>query len=205
MKHVYSIFALAAVVFASCNNEQPKGRDSDGFDYQDTSSNRPTNASPGPDTTGFRQDTTSANFSTEDSSFLAEALSGGIMEVKLGELAIKKSKQESTQELGKMMVQDHSKANEEIRMLLKQRNLTIKDSLTKEHKSKIKEFEGIKAAEFDKKYIREMQTDHRKDISKFEAHLNKTANSSLKDFVNRTLPVLKKHENHVATLVKEEN
>lgn len=45
--------------------------------------------------------------------------------------------------------------------------------------------------------------DHREDISKFESRLNRTSYSILKDFINRTLPVLQKHQNHVETLVKE--
>lgn len=199
MKRFYSIIVLGGLIFASCNNE--RSNDSDNFDYEDSPSNRSTN--PGMDSTRSDRDTISANFNSEDSTFLVEALSGGIMEVKLGELAVKKSKQESTQELGKMMIQDHSKANDEIRILLKQRNIVVKDSLIKQHASKIKEFEKTNAAEFDKKYTREMQKDHREDISKFESRLNRTNYSSLKDFINRTLPVLRKHQNHVETLVKE--
>jgi putative membrane protein len=202
MKRFYSILLLSGLIITSCNNEQSRERDSDNFDYEDSTRDR--NNNPGMDSTRSDRDTLSSNFTKEDSTFLVEALSGGIMEVKLGELAVKKSKQESTQELGKMMIQDHSKANEEIRMLLQQRNIGVKDSLIKQHASKIKDFEKAKATEFDGKYIKEMQKDHREDISKFESQLNRTNHSGLKDFVTRTLPVLRKHQNHVETLVKEE-
>lgn len=201
MKRLYSIIVLGGMIFASCNNEQERDRDSDNLDYQDSARDISTN--PDMDSIRSKNDTISAIFSKEDSTFLVEALSGGIMEVKLGELAVKKSKQESTQELGKMMIQDHSKANEEIRMLLQQQNIAVPDSLIKQHKSKIKEFERTKASEFDSKYIKEMQKDHREDISKFEARLNRTTYTGLKDFVNRTLPVLRKHQNQVETLIKE--
>jgi putative membrane protein len=201
MKRLYSIIVWGALIFASCNTEQGGDIDADNFDYHDSGVDISTN--PDMDSIRSKNDTSSAIFSNEDSTFLVQALIGGIMEVKLGELAVKKSKQESTQELGKLMIQEHAKANEEIRMLLQEQNIAVPDSLIKQHKSKIKEFERTKASEFDKQYIKEMQKDHREDISKFEARLNRTTHTGLKNFVNRTLPVLRKHQNQVETLVKE--
>ncbi|MCU0384865.1 MAG: DUF4142 domain-containing protein [Flavihumibacter sp.] len=192
MKHFYSIIIISGLIFTSCANEQQK----------ETYSNRSMNE--GMDTTGTSRDTVSINDRKEDSTFLVQALSGGVMEIRLGELAIKMSKRKSTQQLGKMMIQEHSKSNEEIIQLLQQQEITLNDTLIKLHASKIKDFEKEKIADFDAKYIKEMQKDHRENISRFESQLSKTNNTTVKDFVNRMLPVLRNHQNHIETLVKEE-
>src|SRR5438270_3019127 len=52
--------------------------------------------------------------SADDVKFLKEAASGGMLEVKLGELASKRSHIPAVRKFGDRMVSDHSKANKQL-------------------------------------------------------------------------------------------
>ncbi len=53
----------------------------------------------------------------EDTEFMNEAASGGMMEVELGQLAANKAVSADVKKFAKMMVDDHTKANNELKSL----------------------------------------------------------------------------------------
>jgi putative membrane protein len=59
--------------------------------------------------------TTNATLTEQDKMFANEAATGGMMEVMLGVLAETNSSQLEVKSLGKMMVDDHTKANDELK------------------------------------------------------------------------------------------
>src|ERR1700685_3391420 len=60
-----------------------------------------------------------------DSRFMMKAASGGIAEVSLGQLAQDKASNQDVKDFGKMMVADHSKANDRMKDLASRKGVTI--------------------------------------------------------------------------------
>lgn len=141
--------------------------------------------------------------SEDDSKFAVAAASGGLAEVELGHLAEQTSKNPRVKEYGSMMVADHSKANSELTALAKSKNITL-PQIPGEDEQKLKKDLTIKSGkDFDKAYISEMVKDHHKDVKLFEDAKSTVKDPDLLTFIDKTLPVLKKHLQHVEGIEKQ--
>jgi putative membrane protein len=131
--------------------------------------------------------------SEEDSKFAVEAASGGMMEVQLGELAQQKASSQAVKNFGSMMVRDHSKANDELKALAGNKNITLPPAPGEDHMDHIKKLSEKSGKEFDKDYINMMVDDHQDDIDKFEKCSKDAKDPELKAFADKTLPKLREH------------
>ena len=131
--------------------------------------------------------------SFDSQKFVTEAASGGMMEVQLGEMAMEKASSEEVKDFGQTMVDDHSKANEELKQLASSNNLTIPETLTDKHQKTVDKLSELSGEEFDQEYMKTMVKDHKKDISKFEKAAEKADNTELQAWAQKTLDVLKQH------------
>lgn len=124
--------------------------------------------------------------------FLQKAGAAGTAELKLAQAAEAKASGEKVKEIAKTLVTDHSAANTELAALAKAKGVTIPDPPAKDHK-KHEELLKKSGAEFDAAFIAEMKECHKKDIALFEAASKELKDPDVKAFVDKTLPVLKKH------------
>src|SRR5687767_3460523 len=133
--------------------------------------------------------------SEEDSKFAVEAASGGMMEVQLGELAQQKASSQQVKDFGAMMVRDHSKANEELKSIALNKNITLPPAPGEDHMDHIKNLSEKSGKEFDKDYMKMMVKDHEDDIDKFEKCSKDAKDAELKAFAEKALPTLREHHN----------
>lgn len=128
-----------------------------------------------------------------DQHFMDKAAQGGMAEVKLGQLAKEHASNQAVKDFGQRMVDDHSKANDELKSLAGQKNVTLpaeidaRDQATYDHLSK------LNGAAFDRAYMRDMVADHRKDIADFQKEANSGHDADVKAWTAKTLPVLQTH------------
>ncbi len=148
-----------------------------------------------PATMGLSAETKSASakLSSADSEFVTEAAQGGLMEVQLGKLAQEKASDEKVKEFGKRMEQDHGKANAELQKIASDKGIQLAADLDKKHKSKVDKLAKLSGAEFDRRYMQDMVSDHKEDVKKFQRVADKGKDSDLKKFSSQTLPTLKEH------------
>ena len=129
----------------------------------------------------------------ETSDFLVKAADGGIMEVDLGNIAKTKGRHASVKKFGEMMVEDHSKANAKLKDLAAARNVEVPARVSNDKAETMAKLNKKDAKDFDKAYIDMMVDDHKEDIKEFEDAGNKINDTEVKQFINNTLPVLRKH------------
>ncbi|KAA9340191.1 DUF4142 domain-containing protein [Adhaeribacter soli] len=130
----------------------------------------------------------------DQATFMIEAASGGMMEVALGRMAEKQASHAEVKAFGKMMVTDHTKANEELKKLAAAKNVTLPASVGEEHQKHIDKLSGLKGAEFDREYMRLMVDDHQEDVDNFRKAAQDTeTDPDVKAFATKTLTVLEKH------------
>lgn len=125
--------------------------------------------------------------------FIEKAASGGQMEVELGGIAQLNGGSSRVKNFGKMMIADHSKANEELKEIAAESNITLLPSLLPEHQKHVDHLKAMNNVDFDKAYMKMMVEDHQKDIKEFEDQAEKGNNDKLKAFAAKTLPVLNVH------------
>ncbi|MCW3080999.1 DUF4142 domain-containing protein [Segetibacter sp.] len=132
-----------------------------------------------------------------DREFVMEAASGGLMEVALGKLAATNASSVQVKEFGQMMVADHTKANAELKAVAARKDVMISPSPIEKHQKHIDELKAKKGADFDKAYVKLMVEDHKEDIEHFEDESSEGNDADVKAFATKTLPVLKKHLEHI--------
>lgn len=143
------------------------------------------------------KDSNDAKFDTtnmkKDADFVVDAADGGMLEVQLGKLALKNASNADVKSMGQKMIDDHSKANDELKALAKKYNITIPDSLGEKSRDKYNDLSKLKGNDFDKKYTSMMVSDHKDDIDEFQKEADKGGNAELKNWASQTLPVLQGH------------
>ncbi|RDC62066.1 DUF4142 domain-containing protein [Adhaeribacter pallidiroseus] len=130
--------------------------------------------------------------STPANDFMLTAASGGMLEVTLGKMAQEKGSNADVKAFGQKMIEDHGKANAELKTLAASKNVTLPVKLLAEHQKHVDEMTKMSGADFDKHYISMMVTDHQKDVAEFEK-ASKMEDPDVKAFATKTLPVLKSH------------
>ena len=124
---------------------------------------------------------------------MVKAASGGMMEVALAKMAQQKAKNQRVKNFGKMLVQDHTKANNELKGIASSKSITVPSAMSAEHKSHVDSMSKMSGVDFEKHYMNMMVTDHQKDISDFKNASENLTDAEIKNFVSKTLPVLQKH------------
>jgi len=145
-------------------------------------------------TTGAKgEQTAMGNMSSQDRDFMMDAAMGGMMEVELGRMAAQQGSSDAVKQFGQRMVDDHSKANEELMSLASSKGITLATTMDeKQHKDMMK-LQAMTGADFDRAYSKMMLSDHKKDVSEFEKQSTKGIDPDLKAFASKTLPTLKEH------------
>jgi putative membrane protein len=139
------------------------------------------------------EDTAMEETKDEQSEFLTEAASGGMMEVELGKLAQQRATNPQVKEFAGMMVKDHTAANKELRSLATSKNVMLPDSMSSDHMDHVRELRDKKGADFDKSYMNLMVEDHEEDVKLFEDAANNLEDAEVKAFASKTLTTLRQH------------
>ena len=125
-------------------------------------------------------------------SFLSDSAEGGMTEVELGKLAQAKSKNADIKKFAQMLVEDHSKANTEVKALAAKKNINLPTGMGS-HQSTYDKLKGLTGDEFDEQFVENMVDDHEKDVSAFQKESQNSSDPDVKAFAAKTLPVLQKH------------
>jgi|SRR5690242_3723714 putative membrane protein len=149
-----------------------------------------------PDSTTNQQnpDTTATNSkSNADDNFAKKAAEGGIAEVKLGQLAQERGSNPAVKNFGRQMVQDHSKANDELKQASSKENIELPSEAAKSDQSTYDRLSKLSGDAFDRAYARDMVKDHSKDVAEFQKEAKNGRDESIKNFAAQTLPTLQNH------------
>ena len=146
-----------------------------------------------------KADTSSSHASTtvavdeKTSDFMVKVADGSMTEVEVGKLAQEKSTNSRVKNFASMMVQDHSKANEELKSLASQKNVTIPADISDDNKKHKEDLSKKSGKDFDKAFMKMMVDDHQKTVDKFEDCSKNTKDADVKSWVDKTLPTLRMH------------
>ena len=141
---------------------------------------------------GGTQSTTSG-VSTADKHFMEKAAQGGMAEVEFGQLAQQNASSPEVKNFGKRMVDDHSKANDQLKQLAEQKGVQLPNSLDAKDKTTKNKLSKLQGDAFDKAYMKDMVMDHKKDVAEFKHESMAAHDADLKNWAGETLPTLQSH------------
>lgn len=136
---------------------------------------------------------TGAPLNAQDSTFVMTAAAGGMMEVEAGNAAQQNAQHERVKNYGAMMVQDHSKANQELMSLASSRGMTVPTTLPADKQTALQNLQSKNGRAFDTQYMSMMVEDHQKTIADFEKQANSGSDAELKSWAANKLPALRMH------------
>ncbi len=136
---------------------------------------------------------TSGKLSASDQKFMKEAAQGGQAEVELGQLAQQKAESPDVKAFGERMVNDHAKANDQLKQVASEKGVTLPDQADAQDNAEKARLEKMSGAQFDKAYMNYMVADHKKDVADFKKEAAHANDPDLKNFAQTTLPTLESH------------
>jgi len=129
----------------------------------------------------------------QDRLFVDQASIGGMAEVELGRLAERKSQNAAIKDFARRMVQDHTKAGDQLMSLAKQANTPPAGSLDDEHQGVRADLDKLSGHQFDLAYIDGQVQDHQKTAQLLEWEIGSGQDASLKKFASEALPTVLQH------------
>ena len=128
-----------------------------------------------------------------DKEFVMAAAEGGMLEVKLGELAVKKGTSQKIKDYGNTMITDHAKANEELTALAKQKKIMLPKKISSAKQQKYDSLASEKGETFDMLYMNMMIASHEETVGVFEKETVAGKDAELKKWADAKVPALKHH------------
>lgn len=128
-----------------------------------------------------------------DTKFAVNAADGGMLEVQLGQLAQSKGTSPEVKNLGKMMVDDHSKANEELKAIAAQKNISLPAAMSEDCQKKYDDLAAKNGKDFDEAFTEFMVKDHKDDLDNFKKQAEKGDDPDLKAWAAGKVPTLEHH------------
>jgi putative membrane protein len=124
---------------------------------------------------------------------MRKAAQGGLAEVQLGQLAEQKASSKSVKDFGEHMVNDHTKANDQLKGVASNKGVTLPDALDAKDKALYDRLNGLSGDAFDKAYMRAMIKDHVEDVAEFRKESKAAHDPDVRSFASGTLPTLEDH------------
>ncbi|MCA1609562.1 MAG: DUF4142 domain-containing protein [Acidobacteria bacterium] len=128
-----------------------------------------------------------------DSKFVMDAAKGGMAEVEMGRMAADKASNADVKQFGQKMVDDHSKAIDELKQVATAKGMTLPSAVDPAHKAAMDKMAKLSGAAFDKAYVADMVKDHKKDVADFKKEASSGKDPDVKAFASKTLPTLQEH------------
>src|ERR1700761_1998403 len=177
------MLAVAAYAMQGCGGSSKSGSTDSTTTTKDSSSMTK-------DTSAKMTSTTTGN---PDTAFATKAANGGMAEVALGKLAQEKGMSDKVKKFGSMMVDDHTKANNELMTIAKNKNITLPSAIDADHQKKMDDLSKLSGKDFDKAYVDAMIDGHKKTLDLMNDEAKNGKDPDLKAFAAKTAPTVQMH------------
>ncbi|MEP6961877.1 MAG: DUF4142 domain-containing protein [Acidobacteriota bacterium] len=139
--------------------------------------------------------------STQDLAFLQSAARAGATEIRLGQLAIQKATSQAVKNLGQRMVDDHTRANQELATIAQRKGVMLPG----EDEAALAASPASQTAgpEFDRLFSGIVVSEHSAEIGMFETEVKSGQDLDVKNWATKVLPTLKTHWADAKALPKE--
>ncbi len=139
--------------------------------------------------------------SLQDTHFMKMAAIAGMAEVNDGTLA-ENMGDSSAKHIGATMVSDHTKANDQLMSIAKEKQVALPMQVDAQHAAVSAKLKTLSGASFDKYYLATELKGHEMTIDAFKAEASTGSDPDLKAFANATLPTLQMHLSMIQAAMK---
>lgn len=135
-----------------------------------------------------------SSLSSEDESFLENAIQGSHAEIVGSQLALEKSEDSEVRNFAQTMIDDHGKMVKEAEALAAQKGMTAPTGPSVVQSTEITALKALTGGAFDAMYVNRIGVaSHEATIEMFEKAGREAQDSDVKAMVDKTLPRLREH------------
>jgi putative membrane protein len=129
------------------------------------------------------------------SDFAQKVAMSDMYEVEAGKIANQKGQSPLVKGFGQMMVEAHSKTTEDLKSIMANEKLKVDlpTKLDSKHQKLIDDLTAASDTDFDKTYAKQQVDGHEDAVKLFDSYAKDGDNASLKQFAQKTLPVIQEH------------
>jgi putative membrane protein len=128
-----------------------------------------------------------------DATFMREAAMSSMAEIEHGRAAAANAANEEVRKFGQRMVDDHSKANDELKGVASKKQVTLPTELDQKHRAMQQKLEKMKGAEFDRAYMQHMVQSHKQAVTRFQQEAKGGKDAEARAWAEKTLPTVQEH------------
>jgi len=136
------------------------------------------------------------------SQFIIESVDARLMDLEEGKVVIQRSTSKNLKEYGDLMMKDQSRMLEELKIIADRKQVKLPSDLSQEKAEGLADLKKEHGTSFDKKFVKMMILDHKRDVKKFEK-ATKSDDADIKLFATKYLPVVQSHLDKIRTLKKK--
>ena len=131
--------------------------------------------------------------------FITEMAEARLMDLEEGKIAQQKSTTKELKSYGTLMVNDQTEMLHEIKKLAARKNVSLPSALGPDKAEGLKALKEVHGKSFDKKFIKMMIVDHKRDVKKFE-QATQSRDADVQVFATRYLPYVQSHLQRIRSL-----
>jgi putative membrane protein len=137
-----------------------------------------------------------------DATFVMNAAKGGMAEVELGKLAAEKGSSVDVRNFGQRMVDDHSKAGDELKAIAQRKNIAWPTGIDAKEKALHDRLSKLSGDAFDQAYMQAMLDGHRKVANEVRTESRTGSDPDVKAWATQTLPTVEEHLRQAEVITK---
>jgi putative membrane protein len=138
----------------------------------------------------------------DDAAFLKMVAQANLAEIAVGKLAVARGSSDAVKQYGQRMIDDHTKANDEVKKLAQSKGITLPTEPDAEHKAMADKLSSLSGAAFDEEFMSGMHADHAKVVAMFQDKAKNATDADVRAFASKTLPTLQQHLQSASALHK---
>lgn len=129
----------------------------------------------------------------KDSTFLQHAAADSLAEVQMGQMALNKSSDAQVRQLAQRIVDDDTKANDQLKVLAQNKQVTLPTAAPSDTQKETGNLQTKNGSAFDQAWSKAVVKNHQAAVKLFTQESKQTKDTDLHQFVQATLPTLQDH------------
>jgi putative membrane protein len=140
------------------------------------------------------QGSSSNTVSSEERKFMEKAAQANMAEIETGKLAAEKASNADVKQFGLQMVNEHTKALNELRAIAQKKGVNLPKEPDKAHKEAAKELQSLSGSAFDRRYLSDAGLkDHNAALQLFQEGAARSRDPEVKAYAEKVLPDVRHH------------
>ncbi|WP_026873455.1 DUF4142 domain-containing protein [Inquilinus limosus] len=140
---------------------------------------------------------------TDAAGYVRETAISGLFEISAAQAALEKASSDDVRSFARMMLDDHTKAGEQLTDAAKSQNLAtaLPTAVDARHDEALRDLANATEQDFDRLYMRTQVEAHRAALKLQQDYSSFGANPALKAIATQLLPVIKRHLDQAQTIL----